>query len=193
MTNLAKNNGTNKRYDFNSTKNQSIKSRFVEREVLCCASYLMDNVFKAGELNNNREIELPTYEDVTNFWQYPEYNGTYANFECGTEDEKNTEIARLEDLISEYDDTDISEQIQNEIDELNDLESEPAEIYEWWIVTNWLAEKLEIQGQCILEYANMHFWGRQTTGQAILLDRVISRICEGMEILEGQPNEWKNV
>ena len=85
------------------------------------------------------------------------------------------------------------EQIQNEIDELNDLESEPAEIYEWWIVTNWLAEKLEIQGQCILEYANMHFWGRQTTGQAILLDGVISRICEGMEILEGQPNEWKNV
>ena len=40
------------------------------------------------------------------------------------------------------------------------------------------------------DFFGMTVWGRATTGQAILLDGVISEICSDMEILEGQANEW---
>ena len=190
MTKLTQTTETSNPRNWNSTKNQQIKERFVQREVLVCASYMMDELFKAGSYNPTG-ADLPQYEDITNYWTYSEYYGNFADFEGGTYEDLQTEISRLENLIENEQDEDKITDIQAEIDELNDLESEPAEIYEWWIVTGWLAGKLEQQGQCVLEYGNLHFWGRQTTGQAILLDGVISRICEGLQILEGQPNEWK--
>jgi hypothetical protein len=71
---------------------------------------------------------------------------------------------------------------------LEELETEPAEVFEWWAVSTWLAEKLEEEGECIINQESI--WGRQTTGQAILLDYVISKICAKLEILEGQENSW---
>lgn len=71
-----------------------------------------------------------------------------------------------------------------------ELENMPQEIFEWWAVTNYLAEKLKAMGQPIYDSGSVMVWGRCCTGQAILLDGTISRICEEMEILEGQPNEW---
>jgi hypothetical protein len=64
------------------------------------------------------------------------------------------------------------------------------EVYTWWIVTNWFAEKLQEQGEVILSDGYNSYWGRCTSGQAIYLDNVISDICSDMEILEGQTNDW---
>jgi hypothetical protein len=52
------------------------------------------------------------------------------------------------------------------------------EIYEWWVVSSWLAKKLQGQGEPILENDYGVWWGRTTTGQAILLDEVIERIYD---------------
>ena len=71
-----------------------------------------------------------------------------------------------------------------------EVECEPQEIFEWWIVTSWFYEKLKEQGQPVLEWGNNYYWGRCCTGQAILLDSVISRICSDMEILQGMANDW---
>ena len=65
------------------------------------------------------------------------------------------------------------------------------EIFEWWIITDWLCKKLRDKGEPVLEWGNNCYWGRCCTGQAILLDSVISEICSEMEILEGQKYEWK--
>jgi len=59
---------------------------------------------------------------------------------------------------------------------------------EWWIVTDYLHRKLSEKGQPVLEWGNNCYWGRCGSGQAILLDYVISEICYDMEILEGQKN-----
>jgi len=78
----------------------------------------------------------------------------------------------------------------------NELEydQEMAEVYEWWIVTDWFANKLKAKGEIILEdFFNLTIWGRQGTGQAILLDWVVGSIAEDMEILEGQVNEWRDL
>ena len=67
-----------------------------------------------------------------------------------------------------------------------------SEIFEHWTVSGFLARKLAKHGHRVLDdFFGLTIWGRPTSGQAILLDGVISDICEGMEILEGQRNEWK--
>jgi len=64
------------------------------------------------------------------------------------------------------------------------------EIYEWWIVSEYLYRKFKEKGEPVLEWGNNYYWGRTTTGQAILLDSVITSICREMEILDGQKYSW---
>ena len=74
---------------------------------------------------------------------------------------------------------------------IEELSPEPQEIFEWYIVTEYLYRKLKEKNEPVIEWGNNYYWGRCCTGQAILLDCVISEICSDMEILEGQKNEWK--
>ena len=76
---------------------------------------------------------------------------------------------------------------------LSDIDSEYQEIYEWYLVNGWFADKLAAHGEPVIRDGDICgcLWGRTCTGQAILLDYVISVICEELEILEGQSHEWK--
>lgn len=173
----------------NNNVNQEIKGKFIGQHVNMCLSYLMDELFKASSHVSNSIADLPTYEDVVNLFSYPEYSGEYAQFDGGSYDELQAEIEILNDLLNDCSE-DEAEAIQDEIQALEDLQSEPQEVYEWWAVTEYLFERLKAQGEPVLEYANMYIWGRCTTGQAILLDYSITKICADMEILEGQSNSW---
>lgn len=57
------------------------------------------------------------------------------------------------------------------------------EIFEWWLVTDWFAEKLEEQKECVLKTNYGTYWGRCTTGQAISLDAVVERIYDSLNHL----------
>jgi hypothetical protein len=59
-----------------------------------------------------------------------------------------------------------------------DCELKDAEVYEWWAVTGWLARKLEERGEVIFDGPDCMVWGRQATGQAILLDDVIRSLVK---------------
>jgi hypothetical protein len=53
------------------------------------------------------------------------------------------------------------------------------EIYEHWIVSERLADRLEQHGEVIeRDFYGLTVWGRATTGQAILLDGVICAIYD---------------
>lgn len=180
--------------DHNSVTNQDIKRKFVDREVICLFSYPMEACLRAGAYDMDG---MPQYDEIENAYTYPEYRGKYADFDGGTEDERNEEIERLVELREELENTDEYNDVGKEIDQLNievmaleELESEPQEIFEWWIVTDHLYDKLKEKGEPVIEWQNLSIWGRTTTGQAILLDGVISDICEEMEILEGQKYSW---
>jgi hypothetical protein len=73
---------------------------------------------------------------------------------------------------------------------MQDDGADMQEIFEWWIVSDWLYEKLKAKGEPVLEWGNNSYWGRCCTGQAIMLDSVIDNICSDMEILEGQQYSW---
>ena len=59
------------------------------------------------------------------------------------------------------------------IEKMRDLvqdNAQPAEVYEWYLVTDTAANWLRNQGEVILEAYNCTWWGRQATGQSIQLD-----------------------
>jgi hypothetical protein len=190
-------------YSANSTKNQDIKGQLVAREVNSCVTSITEWV-----LSKEFEVSDPFYsfDDITNFYSYPEFSDVHGNyFEGGTEDgrterieEARAEIEALEERMSEADENEDMDlyndlyakqsSIEDFISELEDLETEPAEIFEWWDVSGWFANRLEAYGECILDGG---IWGRCTTGQAILLDHVITKIAFDMGILEGQENSWE--
>lgn len=53
----------------------------------------------------------------------------------------------------------------------------PREVYEYWIVSDWMGRQLSERGHLVTDWMGLTIWGRQCTGQAILLDYVINNIC----------------
>lgn len=53
-----------------------------------------------------------------------------------------------------------------------------GEIFEWWLTTSWLANRLKEHGEVVIDALGCHWWGRQSSGQAIYMDSVIQRIAE---------------
>ncbi len=51
------------------------------------------------------------------------------------------------------------------------------EILEWWLVTPWLARRLQDNNETVLAAFGCCWWGRTTSGQAIFLDSVINEIA----------------
>ena len=53
------------------------------------------------------------------------------------------------------------------------------DIFEWWVVSGYLLERLERLSEPILRNEFGEWWGRTCTGQMIALDHVIDQILEG--------------
>lgn len=61
--------------------------------------------------------------------------------------------------------------------EFFNIEPHTNEAYEHWIVSNWLADRLEAKGEMVIkDFLGLTIWGRACSGQAIYLDGVIQEI-----------------
>jgi hypothetical protein len=171
--------------DRDSSENQDIKRKLVNREVIYCVSNLVYELAQKAESFPEYYDELldayqglPDYEECASDkgWtkSNPDFNeeGNYINKESG----EISDVDSWQELCEEHD---------------YDAYDYAPEIYEHWIITDYLADKLESHGHRVLrDFFGMTIWCRPTTGQAILLDGVISDIAEEMEILKGQKNDW---
>jgi DNA-directed RNA polymerase subunit RPC12/RpoP len=153
--------------NYRSNINQKILGDFVAREVTMNATLLVRDLLDKGLVQN---------DDMQNLYYYlcPECGGDME--EIWNQDKDDT---YYECTSCEY-----------QFDEGIEPDQEAKEVYEWWFVTEWLCEKLKAQGEVVIDSQYGYLWGRCTTGQAILLDGVIGRIAEELEILEGQRNDW---
>ena len=52
------------------------------------------------------------------------------------------------------------------------------QIFEWWCVNKFLAEKLKGKGEYIIEYGCGHWWGRTTSGQQIIAEGIMQEIAK---------------
>lgn len=188
--------------DKNSSRNQAIKGQFVEREVYTNVNTMVEYILTKSYEDNNAPF---SWDDVTNY--IVDNSEKIEELEQKIEEleeQKQEEIEESETMLENEEISDFThernlenieknyskqiEKLQEEIDELNE-ESEYQEVYEWWMVSGWLCNKLKEHGAVVIEGENI--WGRCTTGQHMLLDSIMSDICEDLEILEGQVNEWK--
>lgn len=56
------------------------------------------------------------------------------------------------------------------------------EIYEWWAITDWFADRLEAHNECVVrDFWGLTLWGRQTTGQSIAADHVLKVIADEVD------------
>lgn len=70
--------------------------------------------------------------------------------------------------------------------EVENAESEMQEIFEWWAVSSWFADKLIAAGHPVIKNNyGVDLWGRCTTGQAILLDGIVRTLTKERYDVEG--------
>jgi len=172
------------KHDYDSTTNQRIKARLVEREVICNHNQLIQHLCEYGAGAWEDEVYQLTraidynYTLDNNGYVIVKYQAAYYWVDTENSDE----------LLGDSFDT--KEEAQIDCIQENSLDYEYLEPSEYYGVSDWLATKLREQGEVVVELLGFNVWGRGCTGQAILLDHCISMIATSMEILEGQANDW---
>lgn len=74
--------------------------------------------------------------------------------------------------------------------ETNNLNYDYIEAYEFWIVSDWLADQLQAKGELITkDFLGLTIWGRTCSGQAIYCDRVIQEITDTVYMVDEIINE----
>ncbi len=158
---------------------QHVDDMIVRREVLYCQSMLVDELLKTEALGfqwediENNESYIVDGEDYS-----PQEWENHVNEIRDEIDELEFSLREVQEGTEMYDNLTADLQaMQNTLDMFeNDYDIEPAEVYEWWLVRDWLARKLRERGQCLIDNDYGTWWGRQTTGQSIHLDKVICDI-----------------
>ena len=84
-----------------------------------------------------------------------------------------TNLCYSDDQIKDIFDVETDEEVQ----EIRDNGEDIQEVFEHWLVSDWLLERLEELGHPILKTNFESWWGRCTTGQAICLDYDIQKLA----------------
>ena len=136
----------------------------IDREVLACQSSLIDSMLL---LDGGANRDLPTWDDCANISRSicPDCGEPTRDAEDDDKDEDG------EQTTCDYVCTSCAWQGY-----VGDADSEPQEVMEWWLVSNWLADQLDERGEVTLSDGQSHWWGRCCSGQGILLDGIMQSI-----------------
>jgi len=126
---------------------------FVSNNIGICQSYLVEKLIN---------IEFFSWDEVENLYPKWEDHGEGICLEC-------------EDTETDIDTNDLCESCFS-----NDCN--PQDIFEWWTVDAWMADRLLSHGEPVLDNDFGRWWGRTTTGQSIKIDYVIAEIVADMEM-----------
>lgn len=165
--------------NINSSENQRIIGQFVAREVVQNVSMLIHHFAGGPETMQGSDYH---YDDVLDLCQKDDWQDAAEDEGFSVGEERN--IVDRDGRETIYDDW-------QELCEDEDIEPYTKEALEHWIVSDFLYRKLKEKEEMAGELFGLKIWGRTTSGQAILLDRVIAEIACEMEILVGQRYEWK--
>ena len=91
----------------------------------------------------------------------------------------------VDDLLKRgfFDYEEITNYYEQEEDESGNYDA-PKEIHEWWLVSDWLENKLKEVDEAILETDHGNWYGRCATGQALCLDYNLQKIVYDMDVPE---------
>lgn len=151
---------------------------FVHREVIYCVSGLVHEI---GRKNIDEWHHLFVQED----WETPAHDAISTltseqirellaqdGIDIGAADKPDTIADTYLQHLKDQDSL-------RDFCDANSVDPQQNEIYEHWIVSEWLAGRLEERGEVIeRDFYGLTIWGRACTGQAILLDDVICSIYD---------------
>jgi hypothetical protein len=172
-----------------TTTNISIQD-LVQREVIYCISCLVYTLTQENKLEEEQALELWTapidyggakYElELEQDYVFKHYCSS-MNEENSTEDNQYYFGVRNKDAVWKidpiYNDEETAIYEWFEIYRGGCLGDYRQEIFEHWIVSSWLANKLEEQGETVVrDFYGLDIWCRATTGQAIYIDWVVQKI-----------------
>lgn len=148
--------------------------RLLDVEVLGCQSSLVDMLLQRGDVDGftiddiNYNLPDPSDWDIDECRTFIDENegADYGPQACDytTEGEDGETV------------TDEDEYLEALQEHINDME--PREIYEWWLVSSWLASALADAHEPIIDNDYGYWWGRTCTGQSIMLDGTLQNIAE---------------
>ena len=175
---------------------QLLAETYVERDVLCCDSALVEDL-------QSKDMEGFFIEDMENLYPDPsswtvkecreyieDHGGDFpscnpwemdgielletldddsVSSECGTVDKlRQAVIGAMDDeTIDGIDDW------RNAVSDC----AEPAEPYEWWRVSSWLCGQLRDIGEVVIDNGYGHWWGRTCTGQSMIMDGTLQAVA----------------
>ena len=185
------------------TRIEEVAERLLQREVLSCQSSLIDFLLKKEYATDQFGWEaVANLWPNTDQWTMQQCCDAIAEFttEHPTPDPFDMDRDDLLDLVEVADKTLFeneglkslaTEQLREKVIKLMDKEiiyglhewriaaseGDPQEVFEWWLVTDWLIRHLDEIDEPILcnDYGN--WWGRTCTGQAIIQDGTLQKIA----------------
>jgi hypothetical protein len=172
---------------------QGAAQRLVRQEIVCCVSSLVYSMTQhVDEMGREFQQDLGFgYDEAAHLWERaPDADDYRDAVPSGVDVSVEEEEGGWNYLIAyEGDDPDDAQRaggFDSEIEAYREAfdamrEDQPSggEIYEHWIVSDWLAGKLEARGETVARdvLGGMTIWARPTTGQAIAMDAVIQTIA----------------
>lgn len=66
------------------------------------------------------------------------------------------------------------------LEALQESGEDQKEVFEWWLLSDWLAEKLEALGCVVIKSDYGTWWGRTETGQALTMDSDIKAVAANL-------------
>lgn len=155
----------------NTAEGQEVLRKFVEREVFCCVSSFMYAV--GSRLEDACGIFDEDFEETFKLFSQEDWEG--AARDAGWVGEEGTVTKP-----GKEGEEDVVVDSWREACEIDRLEPYLTEALEHWIVSSWLAKKLEDKGEMTGEFAGLTIWGRACSGQSTYMDGVICGIYNEM-------------
>lgn len=122
-------------------------------------------------------IEREVYQRANELLPFLQENHGEAYSDCWSnifyDDEQLIDFHMLEDKTAD--------EQEQALEELRDNGEDYQEIFEFWLVSEWLYDQLDRENAPVLEFKGVYFWGRTETGQALDMDYYLNRVNNRIE------------
>jgi len=164
------------------SEDQNAVQSFVNREVHYCVSSLVSTLamgMHAVTRNTDMGAVLSDLTEQAMELASPIPDYEEAAIQAGWEDVTTSDFP---DCTQFHDTTDGQKWVCSgwqALCEEFDIDPVDREVYEHWIVSDWLADELAEKGEKVnKDFAGLTIWARTTTGQGISSDAIIERIYD---------------
>lgn len=160
------------------SQRQDLVTTYTRNNIILCQSALVGKLL-------NENVSGFSRDEVTNHYETDKEGAAWyltkdcdVNEVCEYVNNKFNRRCKSSDDVRVFVESCDDDELQDVCDHFKFYELEkPQEIYEWWLITDWLADKLRKHGQPVLANDYGTWWGRTCTGQSFTCDYSLQLIC----------------